>query len=72
MIIRGVSVLLIMLRVVCFMFMMWFIFVINVSFFSGRLVLVSVVSRIMNMKLGIFVVFFEVIIIVSVRISCFC
>lgn len=66
-IISIVSVLFIMFSVVCVMLRIWLILVINVRFFSGIFMLFSVVSNIINDMLGMLVIFFEVIISVSIR-----
>lgn len=66
-IISIVSVLFIMFSVVCVMLRIWLILVINVRFFSGIFMLFSVVSNIINDIFGMLVIFFEVIISVSIR-----
>lgn len=66
-IISIVSVLFIMFSVVCVMLRIWLILVINVRFFSGIFMLFSVVSNIINDMSGMLVIFFEVIISVSIR-----
>lgn len=66
-IISIVSVLFIMFSVVCVMLRIWLILVINVRFFSGIFMLFSVVSNIINDMFGMLVIFFEVIISVSIR-----
>lgn len=66
-IISIVSVLFITFSVVRVMSRIRLILVINVRFFSGIFTLFSVVSNIINDTLGTLVIFFEVIISVSIR-----
>lgn len=63
-----VNVFFIIFSVVCVIFRIWLMLVIKVKFFSGILILFNVVSKIIKEIFGILVIFFEVIIKVSIRI----